>query len=131
MILDTSALVAILLREPEGEGLLAAAAASDDLQLSAGTALEASIVLDSRHAPQQQRRLDDLLAALEVRVVPFDEEQWAIARAAYRDFGKGSGHPAKLNMGDCYAYALHRQTGLPLLFVGQDFSLAGVASAVR
>ncbi|MDO5534529.1 MAG: type II toxin-antitoxin system VapC family toxin [Propionibacteriaceae bacterium] len=126
MIVDTSALVAILNGEPEAEYLLRRATEAPRVQISAATALEASIVLDSRSLPQQRRRLDDLLSVLEVEVVPFDGEQWRLARAAYQDFGRGSGHPARLNMGDCYAYALHRLTGEPLLYVGNDFAHAGV-----
>lgn len=129
MIVDTSALVAILLGEPEAEYLLEVAAAAPTLTMSAATALEASIVLDSRSAPQQRRRLDDLMTALAIKVVPFSEEHWRVARAAYQDFGRGSGHSAKLNMGDCYAYALHRVTGEPLLYVGDDFLAAGVPRA--
>ncbi|WP_109471890.1 type II toxin-antitoxin system VapC family toxin [Ornithinimicrobium cavernae] len=127
MILDTSALVAILTDEEDSELLLNVATDAPRLRMSAATALEASIVLDSRSSPQQRRRLDDLLTVLEVEIVPFDATHWAIARDAYRDFGKGSGHPARLNMGDCYAYALHRATGEPLLYVGDDFARAGVA----
>lgn len=129
MILATSALVAILTGEPEAEPLLDAAVAAPGLRMSAGTALEASIVLDSRSAPQQRRRLDDLLDALAVEIVPFDADQWVLARAAYQDFGKGSGHRAQLNLGDCFAYALHRQSGEPLLYVGHDFERAGVPRA--
>lgn len=129
MIVDTSALVAILSSEHDSERLLTAALAAPALRMSAATALEASIVLDSRSAPQQRRRLDDLLETLEIEIVAFDAEQWRVARAAYQDFGKGSGHPARLNMGDCYSYALHRTTGEPLLFVGDDFAHAGVTAA--
>lgn len=81
--------------------------------MSAATPLEASIVLDSRTSPQQRRRLDDLLVALEVDIVPFDGMQWALAREAYRDFGRGSGHAARLNMGDCYAYACTSRVATP------------------
>lgn len=126
MIVDTSALVAILTAEPEGDRLLGLAVEAPQLRVSAATAFEASIVLDSRSAPQQRRRLDDLMATLDIEVVPFDAQQWQLARAAYQDFGRGSGHPARLSMGDCYAYALHRVTAEPLLYVGDDFFLAGV-----
>lgn len=126
MILDSSAIVAILTQEASGPRLLDAALGAARLHISAATALEVSIVLDNRHAPQQRRRLDDLLHLLGAEVVPFDEEQWRVARQAYQDFGRGSGHPARLNMGDCFAYALHRVTGEPLLYVGDDFSAAGV-----
>nr|WP_281497487.1 type II toxin-antitoxin system VapC family toxin [Ornithinimicrobium sp. F0845] len=119
-------MVAILADEEESEFLLTTALAATHLRMSAATALEASIVLDSRSSPQQRRRLDDLLETLEVEIVPFDAKQWSLAREAYRDFGKGSSHPARLNMGDCYAYALHRATGEELLFVGDDFARAGL-----
>lgn len=129
MIVDTSALVAILLGEPEAEHLLEAASEAPKLTMSAATALEASIVLDSRTAPQQRRRLDDLMAALAIEVVAFTEEHWRVARTANQDFGCGSGHPARLSMGDCYAYALHRVMGEPLLYVGDGFFAAGVPRA--
>lgn len=130
MIVDTSALVAILLGESDGERLLEALVASGSAKISAATLLEAGIVLDSRSHPQQRRRLDDLLAAGEVEVVSFDEAQAQLARQAYTDFGTGSGHAAQLNLGDTFAYALHRSTGDPMLFTGNDFSAAGVTSAV-
>ena len=126
MIVDTSALVAILTGEPQADLLLAAAAGAPRLRISAATALEASVVLDNRSVPQQRHRLDDLLATLQVEIVPFDADQWRVAREAYRDFGKGSGHGAQLNLGDCFSYALHRTTGEPLLFVGDDFAAAGI-----
>ncbi len=129
MIVDTSALVAILAGEDDADHCLEALVRAPHARISAGTLLEASTVLDSRSAPQQRRRLDDLLAAAGVEVVPFDEEQWAVARQAYVDFGRGSGHPAGLNLGGCLAYALHRITGEPLLFKGEDFTAAGVPSA--
>lgn len=126
MILDTSVLVAVLTGEEGAERLLRVLAEAPALRISAATALEASVVLDSRSAPQQRRRLDDLFTELEVEIVPFDQEQWAVARAAYQDFGRGSGHPARLNLGDCFAYALHRVSGEPLLYVGEGFAKVGV-----
>lgn len=126
MIIDTSALVAILTGEPDGERLLELAARAPALRISAATALEAAVVLDCRTAPEQRRRLDDLLDALEVEIVPFDAEQFTLARSAYQDFGKGQGHPAQLNLGDCFSYALHRAAGESLLYAGDDFARAGV-----
>ena len=76
--------------------------------------------------PEIYGAIADLLAD---EIVPFDASHWALAREAYRDFGRGSGHPARLNMGDCYAYALHRATGDPLLYIGDDFAGAGVPRA--
>lgn len=77
-----------------------------------------------------RRRLDDLLAVTGVQVIAFDEEQARLARQAYADFGRGSGHPARLNLGDCFTYALHRHTGEQVLFKGEDFAAAGVPSAL-
>ena len=130
MIVDTSALVAILTGEEEGPVLLDALIEAQISKISAGTLLEAAIVLDSRSVPEQRRRLDDLLRLAAIEVVAFDEKQAAIARAAHQDFGRGSGHRARLNLGDCFAYALARVTGEPLLFKGDDFAAAGVRSAL-
>lgn len=130
MIVDTSAIVAILTGGPDGDDLLEALAGAAGAKISAGTLLEAGAVLTNRALPQQGRRLDDFLAAVGVSIVPFDEEQAQIARQAYADFGRGSGHPAHLTCGDCFAYALHRVTGEPLLFKGGHFAAAGVPSAL-
>ncbi|UJH71580.1 type II toxin-antitoxin system VapC family toxin [Ornithinimicrobium sp. INDO-MA30-4] len=94
-------------------------------KVSAATLLEASIVLGQRVPVHLRRQLDDLVRGASIAVVPFNEEQYTIARQAYIDFGKGSGHSAGLNLGDCFAYALHRVTGEPLLFKGEDFAAAG------
>lgn len=129
MIVDTSALVAILEREPEGSRFRELLRDADSVSISAGTLLEAAIVLDSRDPTTTSRLLDALVEALDVQVVPVDERQVAIARAAYRDFGRGSGHPAQLNFGDCFAYALATITRESLLFKGDDFSHTDVQSA--
>jgi ribonuclease VapC len=129
VILDTSALVAILVGEEDGDELLEALVSATAPKISAATLVEAGIVLDIRTSPQQRRRLDDLLGAAGVEVVPFDARQAEVARQAYTDFGRGSGHPARLNLGDTFAYALHRVTGEPMLFKGQDFAAAGVERA--
>lgn len=121
MIIDTSALVAIVALEPEGRGFEAALAASPINRISAATYLEAAIVLDRARDPLVSRRLDELVAAGEFVIEPVTASQARIAREAYRDFGRGSGHPAGLNFGDCFAYALARETGEPLLFKGDDF----------
>lgn len=92
--------------------------ASSSAKISVATLLAAGIALDSRSRPQQRRRLDDLLAAGKVEVLPFDEAQARLARHAYTDVGKGSGHAAQLNLGDTFAYALHRSTDEPMLFQG-------------
>ena len=99
-------------------------------RISAGSLLEASIVLDARQPLRTSRRLDRLMADLRLDVVPVDEQQVNAARAAYRDYGKGSGHAAGLNFGDCFAYALAATTGEPLLFKGDDFTHTDVLPRV-
>lgn len=121
MIIDTSALVAVLRGEPAGEELMRTLAESRTPKISAGTLLEACIVVDRLGDPVLSRRLDDLLEAIDVVVEPVTADQVRVARLAYRDFGRGSGHPAGLNFGDCFSYALARTSGEPLLFVGDDF----------
>ena len=130
MIVDTSALVAVLKEEPEAERLGRELTASGEpKRMSAASYLEAAIVIDANRNPLLSRRLDDLIVQTEIVVEPVDREQAEIARAAYRDFGKGSGHPAGLNFGDCFAYALARARREPLLFKGDDFSQTDVAVA--
>ena len=99
-------------------------------RMSAANLLEASIVIDASRDPIASRGLDELVQLVAIRVEPVTEEHARIGREAYRDFGKGSGHPAQLNFGDCFAYALAKQTGEPLLFKGQDFGLTDVRPAV-
>jgi ribonuclease VapC len=130
VIVDTSAIIAIIANDPERPALLQAMLDSPSVRMSAGSLLETSIVVDRLGDPVASRRLDDLLAALGVEVVEMTREQAEIGRAAYRDFGKGSGHPAGLNLGDCFAYALARQTREPLLFKGEDFAHTDVTSAL-
>lgn len=121
MIVDTSALIAVLTGEPDRDALLEAVTAADERAMSAASYLEAAIVVDALGDPVKSRRLDELLAALDIAVVDVTAEQARVARTAYRDFGKGSGHPARLNFGDLFAYALATDTGQPLLFKGGDF----------
>jgi ribonuclease VapC len=97
--------------------------------MSAGSFLEAAIVVDGRHDPILSRQLDELIATLKIAIEPVTYEQASIGRAAYRDFGRGSGHPARLNYGDCFAYALAKATGEPLLYVGNDFGHTDLRSA--
>ena len=120
MIVDSSALLAIVLDEPSSAICLEALLESRLNRMSAATFLEAAIVAD-RHPDRRNRsRLDQLIAELGIDVEPVSAHQATIAREAYRRFGKGSGHPAKLNFGDCFAYALAKDLDEPLLFVGQD-----------
>lgn len=130
MIVDTSAVVAVLKEEPEaGRFLRDLTASAEPKRMSAGNYLEAAIVVDANRNPLLSRRLDELIVQTEMAVEPVTREQAEIARAAYRDFGKGSGHAAGLNFGDCFAYALAKSMGEPLLFKGDDFSHTDVAVA--
>src|SRR5882757_9118733 len=127
MILDTSALIAILRDESDAKVFAMAIADADRRRLSAATYLETAIVIDGSRSPIASRRLDDLLREAEIVIEPVTEEQARIAREAYRDFGRGSGHPAGLNFGDCFAYALAKALREPLLFKGDDFGHTGIA----
>ncbi len=131
MILDTSAIVAILKREPEYSDLLVAISEAPVRRLSAASFVEAAAVVDSLRSPSASRRLDELLEKLGIVIEPVTVSQARIARDAYRDFGKGRGHKAQLNFGDCFAYALARETGEPLLYKGNDFSHTGIRSALK
>ncbi|HEY5978418.1 MAG TPA: type II toxin-antitoxin system VapC family toxin [Microlunatus sp.] len=127
--MDTSVLIAILGGEDDGPELLEMLIRADRPKMSAATFLEAGLVIDGRTSPQQRRRLDDLVRVARMEIVPFDADQARVARVAYQDFGRGSGHPARLNFGDCFAYALATVNGEPLLFEGDDFAATGVWSA--
>lgn len=125
MVLDTSSLVAILSGEPEQQAFIRAIERSDVRLVSAATLLEASIVIETRYGAAGAHHLDRLLERAEVEVVPVDGEQASAARAAWRRYGKGR-HPAALNFGDCFSYALAVTRGEPLLFKGNDFSQTDV-----
>jgi ribonuclease VapC len=127
MIVDTSALIAILRVEPEARAFAIAIADADHRRISAANYLEAAMVIDGSHDPIASRRFDDLLREAAIAIEPVTEEQAKVAREAYRDFGRGSGHAAQLNFGDCFAYALAMTTGEPLLFKGDDFLNVGLA----
>jgi ribonuclease VapC len=129
VVIDTSALLAVLLGEPERDRFIDTLANAEDSLISAGTLLEASIVLQSRLGDAGVADLDELLAAAGVRCVAVDLAQVSVARDAYVRFGKGYG-PAGLNYGDCFAYALATVTQQPLLFKGNDFSQTDVVPAV-
>lgn len=131
MIVDTSVLVAIVREEPDGPLYAAAIEESTFNRISAGTYLEVSIVIDRAHDPLVSRRLDEILAEGAFLIEPVTASQARIARDAYRDFGKGSGHRAGLNFGDCFAYALAREMNEPLLFKGDDFGHTDIPYAGR
>lgn len=128
MIVDTSAVLAILNSEPGWQELDAALRAASAPIMSAATYVELGIVVDRRGEPTISRRLDQLLAAWGIAVVPVTAEQARIARSAYADYGRG--HAAALNFGDCFSYALATDTGQPLLFTGNDFVHTDVVPAL-
>ena len=131
MIIDASALLAILRDEPDASLYASAIEGATSCRLSAVNYVEAAVVIDGSRDPIASRRFDELLATSRTMVEPVTREQAWIAREAYRDFGKGSGHPARLNFGDCFAYALARVTGEPLLYKGEDFAQTDLSSALR
>ncbi len=121
MVIDTSAIVAILFGEAEAERFAEAIEDAAARLMSAASVLEASLVVESELGEEGGRELDLLLLKAGIEVVPFTEEQLTIARHAFRTYGKGR-HPSGLNYGDCFSYALSKATGEPLLFKGEDFS---------
>jgi ribonuclease VapC len=129
MILDSSAVLAILFREPGFEAYEKSVANASACRLSAASFLEISIVLESRAGDAAIRQLDALVRQARIQLEPVTEEQALLARQGYSDFGKGR-HPAGLNFGDCFAYALAKFTGEPLLFKGDDFRQTDVQPAL-
>ena len=125
MVIDTSAMIAMLMREPSADRLVAAVEADRTRLVSEGTVVEASLVLLGRYGDAGDTQLDRLLRGIGVEVVPVGEEQVALARDAALRFGRGR-HPAALNFGDCFSYALAVARSEPLLFVGDDFSKTDV-----
>lgn len=128
-VVDSSALVAIVMVEPGWERLRECLARVTSACVSAVSLVEAGMVLESRLGPAGALQLDDLLLDADVTVVPFDETQARLAREAFRRFGRGR-HPAGLNFGDCCVYALARTLGEPLLFTGDDFARTDVEPAL-
>jgi ribonuclease VapC len=122
VIVDTSAVLAILFDEQDAELFAAALDRATEPRMSVASYLEAAILIDRGGDPVASRRFDGLIAMLTIVLEPVTLEQAVIARNAFRDFGKGSGHPAKLNFGDCFSYALAKDKGQPLLFKGYDFT---------
>ena len=125
MVVDTSAIATILFAEDEAERL-SGAIVGDPLRLiSAGTALECSLVIEGELGEAGGRELDLLFLRVGIEIIPFNAEQLTVARHAFRTFGKGQ-HPASLNYGDCFGYALSMTSGEPLLFKGEDFAKTDV-----
>ncbi|MCW2956279.1 MAG: VapC toxin family domain ribonuclease [Thermoleophilia bacterium] len=130
MIVDTSAIVAYMFGEPQTQAIAEILVDDPGPLMSAGTALELSIVVDGRRNPMLSRRMDEARREFGIGISPVTATHVDIARQAYRDFGKGSGHPAQLNFGDCFAYALASERNEPLLYVGDDFSHTDLRSAL-
>ena len=129
MIVDTSALLAVLFREDEAQRFEVLIAASP-CRMSVANVLEGALVVEGRGGRQAGDALDEFLAVAEISAVPISTDQLAIAREAWRRYGKGN-HPAALNFGDCFAYALARAENEPLLFKGDDFAQTDIAAAVQ
>jgi ribonuclease VapC len=129
MVIDTSAIIAFLRSEPEADEIEDLLDQSADLRMSAFTALECRVVLHTRFGPHAAADFDLLVVKAGILVEPFDAEQAELAFDAYRRFGKGTGHPAQLNLGDCAAYTLAISRGLPLLYKGEDFARTDIESA--
>ena len=130
MIVDSSALIAILTDEPDAPGLSQVLDRPEIARISAASYLETSIVLDKHKDAVLSAKLDGLIELAKMVIGPVTVEQAKIARQAYRDYGKGSGHPANLNFGDCFSYALARDKREPILYKGDDFVHTDLRSAV-
>jgi ribonuclease VapC len=129
MVIDTSALIVILNYEPEAEQFATAIQDASTRLISAASLLECAIVIEARYGEAGGGKLDELLNKAQVKVEPVTAEQVAVGRLAYRAYGKGR-HPAALNFGDCFSYALAKITGEPLLFKGDDFGQTDIQAVI-
>jgi len=129
MVIDTSAVIAILLAEEDAERYTRAIEMAAEPRMSAASYVEAAVVIDNRGDVLARREFDRFIRRAGIEVVAVDLEQAEIARQAYRDFGKGR-HPAGLNFGDCFSYALAKLIDEPLLFKGTDFSLTDAKTEI-
>lgn len=128
MVIDSSAILATLFDESDGDALLVKMIEAPIRLMSAVSAVEAGIVADRHSSPKKAKALDDLMAELGIDIEPVTREQAHLARLAYRQFGKGR-HPARLNFGDCFAYALAKAADMPLLFKDNDFARTDIRQA--
>jgi ribonuclease VapC len=129
VIVDTSALIAVLRDEDDADRYIQALAEATGVRISAATWVEAAVVVDANRDPVLSGRFDDLMSQAAITVEPVTADHARLARQAYQNFGNGK-HPAGLNFGDCFSYALARATGQQLLFKGRDFPLTDVAPAI-
>lgn len=127
MVIDTSALIALLAMEPEAARIAAALEADATRLISAATVVETGLATESRFGPAGAREFDLLLAKADLSIQPLTAEQAEVAREAWRRYGRGR-HSAALNFGDCFSYALARVSGEPLLFKGEDFQHTDIAT---
>jgi ribonuclease VapC len=130
MIIDSSAMLAILFAEDDAAAYAAAIEKAGGCRISAATWLESAIRIDLTGSPLASLAFDDFVREARLVIEPVDEPQVRLARAAYRAFGRGSGHPAGLNFGDCFSYALSKLRDEPLLFKGRDFPETDVRPAL-
>jgi ribonuclease VapC len=131
MIVDTSALIAILKNEPEAEAFSVAIEAAKVVRISAASYLESRIVVSRYRDPVLMARLEEVLENPGLQIEPVTAAQAKIAWEAYRDYGKGSGNPAGLNFGDCFSYALARDKREPVLWKGDDFGHTDIRPAAQ
>lgn len=131
MIVDTSAIMAIVKDEPEAQAFATLLASSPVNRISAATLVETSIVIDRSLPASAHGRLDALLDSSAMVIESVTAEHADLARTAHQRFGRGSAHPARLNFGDCFAYALAKATGEPLLYKGDDFGHTDIRSALE
>jgi ribonuclease VapC len=131
IVIETSALVAIAFNEPECAEFIAAIVGADTALVSAVSIVESRMVVHRRKGAEAVQALDELVAQTVFEIVPPGEAEIAAAHAAFIAYGKGSGHPAQLNFGDLFGYALAKTRGLPLLFKGDDFSQTDIESATK
>ena len=131
MIVDTSVLVAMIRDEVEAQLYSEIIRGADVVRVSAASYVELAVVIDGLGDPIASGALDAVLAVFRIQIEPLTASQARIARTAYQHFGKGSGHAARLNLGDCFAYALARDLGEPLLFKGHDFALTDIELVIE
>ena len=130
MVIDSSALLAIVLGEPEAADFLRIIKNAPIRRVSAASFLETGMVLRRDRSGQREQLFEDLIVALRISIAAVTEQQARAALAAFGSYGKGSGHPAVLNFGDCFAYALAKISGEPLLFKGTDFARTDIQAAL-
>jgi len=130
MIVDTSALISIVKGESDAQAMSDALETDAPIYCSAATYLEAFIVVQGYRNPKLTMRLEEIFEHAKIQIEPVTAEQAKVARQAYRDYGRGSGHPANLNFGDCFSYALARAKHEPILFKGNDFCHTDLRAAI-